>query len=81
MATEVVVVFCVLCFVFCVLCPVWSCLVLSGLEAGFAIRPDTPLQRAGSQGFSLKPPPMDVLDAEGLDLDQVGEDKTCGKQQ
>ena len=45
-----------------------------------AIRPDIPLQRAGSQGFSLKLLPMDVVDAEGLDLEQVGEDiKLVGK--
>ena len=49
--------------------------------AGLAIRPDIPLQRAGSQGFSLKLLPMDVVDAEGLDLEQVGEDRTCGKEQ
>ena len=43
--------------------------------AGLAIRPDIPLQRAGSQWFSLKLLPMDVMDvvdAEGLDLWLVG---------
>ena len=49
--------------------------------AGLAIRPDIPHQRAGSQGFSPKLLPMDVVDAEGLDLEQVGEEKTCGKEQ
>ena len=49
--------------------------------AGLAIRPDIPLRRAGSQWFSLKLLPMDVVDAEGLDLEQVGGDKTCGKEQ
>ena len=49
--------------------------------AGSAIRPDIPLQRAGSQGFSLKLLPMNVVDAEGQDLEKVGEDKTCGKEQ
>ena len=48
--------------------------------AGLAIRPDIPRQQAGSQGFSLKLLPMGVVDAEGLDLEQVGEDKTCGKE-
>ena len=33
------------------------------------------------RGFSLKLLPMDVVDAEGLDLEQVGEDRTCGKEQ
>ena len=37
-----------------------------------------PLQRAGSQEFSLKVLPMDVVDAEGLDLEQLGEDRTFG---
>ena len=46
--------------------------------AGLAIRPDIPIQRAGSQGLSPKLLPMDVVDAEGLDLAKVGEDKTCG---
>ena len=49
--------------------------------AGLANRPDIPLQRGGSQGFSLKLLPMDVVDAEGLDLEPVGEDGTCGKEQ
>ena len=49
--------------------------------AGLAIRPDIPLQLAGSQGFLLKLRLMDVVDAEGLDLEPVGEDKTCGKEQ
>ena len=49
--------------------------------AGLAIRPDIPLQRAGSQVFFLKLLPMDVVDAEGLESELVGEDKTCGKEQ
>ena len=47
--------------------------------AGLAILPDIPLQRAGSQGFSLKLLPIDVVDAESLDLEPESEDKTCGK--
>ena len=57
-----------------------TALLKSVFGAGFAIRPDIP-QRVGSQGFSLKLLPMDVVDAEGLDLEQVGEDKTSGKEQ
>ena len=53
----------------------------SVFEAGLAIRPDILLQRAGSQVFSLKLIPMDAVDAEGLDFDQVGEDRTCGIEQ
>ena len=49
--------------------------------AGVAIRTDIPLQRAGSQGVSLKLLPMDVVDVEGLELEQFGEDRTCGKEQ
>ena len=41
-----------------------------------AIRPDILLQRAE---FSLNLLPIDVVDAEGLDLETVGEDRTCGK--
>ena len=37
---------------------------------------DSPLQRAGSQGFSLKLLPIVVVDAENVDLEPVGEDKT-----
>ena len=48
--------------------------------AGFAIRPDNPLQRAYAQGFSLQLPPMDVEDAEGRDSEPAGEDRTCGKE-
>ena len=40
-----------------------------------------PTPASGLAGFSLKLLPMDVADAEGLDLEQVGEDKTCGKGQ
>ena len=40
-----------------------------------------PTPASGPQGFSLELLPMDVVDAEGLDLEQVGEDKTCGKEQ
>ena len=47
--------------------------------AGLAIRPDDPLQRADAQGFSLQLLPMDVEDAEGLDSEPAGEDRTCGK--
>ena len=49
--------------------------------AGLAIRQDIPLQRVGSQGFSLELLLMDVVDAEGLDLEQVGEDRTRGKEE
>ena len=49
--------------------------------AGLAIRQDIPHQRVGSQGFSLKLLPMDVVDAGGLDLEQVGEDRSCGKEE
>ena len=55
--------------------------MLAVFGAGLAIRPDIPLQRACSQGCSLKLLPMDVVDAEGLDLEQVGEERTCGKEQ
>ena len=44
--------------------------------AGSASRADITLQRAGSQGFSLKIRSMDVVDAEGADLEHGGEDKT-----
>ena len=46
--------------------------------AGLVIRPDHSSER-GSKGLSLKFLPTDVLDAERLDLEQVGEDKTCGE--
>ena len=45
--------------------------------AGFAIRPDNPLQRADAQGFSLRLLPVDDKDAEGLDSEPAGEDRTC----
>ena len=44
--------------------------------AGSASRADITLQRAGSQGFSLKIRSMGVVDAEGADLEHGGEDKT-----
>ena len=46
---------------------------------GSAIRPDNPLQRPDAQVFSLQLLPMDVEDAEGLDSEPAGEDRTCGK--
>ena len=49
--------------------------------AGLAIRPDIPLQQAGSQEKTLKLLPMDVVDAERLDSEPDGEDGTCGKEQ
>ena len=48
---------------------------------GAANQPDIRLQRAGSQVFSLKLLPIDAEDAEGLDLEQVGEDRTCWEEQ
>ena len=41
----------------------------------------TASQRAGSQGCSLKLLSMDVVDAESLEPEQVGEGQTCGKEQ
>ena len=47
---------------------------------GLAFRPDNPLQRAGAQGgFCLQLLSVDVEDAEGLDKEPAGEDRTCGK--
>ena len=59
------------------MCPCFE----SVFGAGLAIRPDIPLQREGSQVFSLKLLPMDVVDVEGLVSEPVGEDRTCGKEQ
>ena len=72
----------------CSLCSVQSVPPRSGqhsfglpvLGAGLASRPDNPLQRADAQVFSLQLPPMDVEDAEGLDSEPAGEDRTCGKE-
>ena len=42
-------------------------------------RHPTPASRVA--GFSLKLLPMNVVDAEGLGSERVGEDRTCGKEQ
>ena len=50
-------------------------------QAGLAIRPDIPLQRAGALGLFLQLLAMDDEDVEDLDGGGVGEDQTRGNGQ
>ena len=49
------------------------------LELGWPFGQTSHSSERARRSFSLELLSMDVVDAEGLDFEQVGEDRTCGK--